>query len=196
MRKSLKQRQDQEKVAQCRDEIAKLEARTAAGEIELYYFDESGVSTVPEVPYGWQNVGETVLLPAFRTPRLNILGFFSQSQPFYSETVDGRVNSDTVIACFDNFANSRQMPTVVLIDNASIHTSKKFKARLPLWEAQGLSLYYLPPYSPELNLIEIVWRFLKYKWLPLSAYQNRPTLRASLLEILAGIGSEYTISFA
>ncbi|WP_415873359.1 transposase [Burkholderia ubonensis] len=25
-------------------------------------------------------------------------------------------------------------------------------------------LFYLPPYSPELNLIEIVWRHLKYRW--------------------------------
>ena len=29
---------------------------------------------------------------------------------------------------------------------------------------------YLPPYSPELNLIEILWRRIKYTWLPFSAY--------------------------
>jgi hypothetical protein len=33
-----------------------------------------------------------------------------------------------------------------------------------------LIIKYLPPYSPELNLIEILWRFMKYYWLPFSAY--------------------------
>jgi len=31
-------------------------------------------------------------------------------------------------------------------------------------------LHWLPPYSPELNLIEILWRKIKYQWLPLRAY--------------------------
>src|SRR5690242_7682951 len=32
------------------------------------------------------------------------------------------------------------------------------------WEQQGLYLYYLPAYSPELNRIEILWKQAKYFW--------------------------------
>jgi transposase len=37
---------------------------------------------------------------------------------------------------------------------------------------QGLYLLFLPPYCPELNLIEILWRKIKYEWLPVSAYES------------------------
>ena len=55
---------------------------------------------------------------------------------------------------------------------------------------------HLPPYSSHFNVIEIVWRFLKYEWLPLSAYQSYGKLKKALSSILDGIGTEYTISFA
>ncbi len=38
------------------------------------------------------------------------------------------------------------------------------------WHRPKLSIYRIPPYSPELNMIEIVWRKIKYEWLPFSAY--------------------------
>ena len=55
---------------------------------------------------------------------------------------------------------------------------------------------FLPPYSPELNLIEILWRKIKYEWLPLDAYQDFKTLPASLFDVLKRIGSKYRITFA
>ena len=46
-----------------------------------------------------------------------------------------------------------------------MHTSKAVQARRVVWEARGLFLFYLLAYSPELNLIEVLWRELKYRWL-------------------------------
>lgn len=176
--------------------IAELQMRENQGEIALFYFDESGVSTVPNIPYGWQQIGKTVALPSKQCKRVNILGFLNRENEFYGETVDGWVNSDHVIACFDNFATQLQMPTVVIVDNASMHRSKKFKARFEEWEKCGLTVFYLPTYSPELNLIEILWRFLKYQWISLSAYESRAALKKNVIEILNGIGTKYTITFA
>jgi len=45
--------------------------------------------------------------------------------------------------------------TVVVLDNAKPHTAKPFKS-VVLWERRGLTLFYLPPYSPQLNLAEIL----------------------------------------
>src|SRR2546425_6179367 len=55
---------------------------------------------------------------------------------------------------------------------------------------------YLTPYAPELNLIEILWRNIKYTWLPFSAYQCLNTLRDALENILKNFGSKYQITFA
>ena len=140
--------------------------------------------------------GQTVELPSYRSKRVNILGFCSRQNEFYHELVEGWVNSDHVIRCFDNFADRVKRVTVVIVDNASMHTSKKFKGKQEEWEKKGLVIHYLPTYSPELNLIEILWRFLKYQWMPLSAYESYKNLKESLTHVLGKIGTEYTISFA
>ena len=61
---------------------------------------------------------------------------------------------------------------------------------------------HLPEFAKETltemhkNHSKIVWRFLKYHWLPLSAYRSYKKLKESLIDVLDGIGTEYTISFA
>lgn len=50
---------------------------------------------------------------------------------------------------------------VIILDNASIHKSKETKAYLTRWSQ--IHLFYLPPYSPEYNPVEIVWRWAKTK---------------------------------
>lgn len=196
MRRSLKNKQSPEDVEASKKAISEFQQQEAQGEVDLYYFDESGASTVPEIPYGWQPAGETMQLPASRSKRVNILGFCNRANKFYYEIVEGWVNSDHVIESFDNFIATLCKQTIIIIDNASMHKSKKFKAKLTGWEEKGVVIYYLPPYSPELNLIEIVWRFLKYKWLPLAAYESYKQLKDGLDEVLKNIGNQYTISFA
>jgi putative transposase len=69
------------------------------------------------------------------------------------------------------------VPTVVVLDNGSIHRSKEVRAALPdLW-VRGIYLSFLPPYSPELNDIEPVFRVIKHYELPERRY---PTVSALL----------------
>jgi hypothetical protein len=83
----------------------------------------------------------------------------------------------------------------VLLDNASINKSREFIRHIPKWVKRGLIIKYLPPYSPELNLIEILWRFMKYYWLPFSAYMSFQCLLQSVEDILTRFGTDYTIDF-
>ena len=196
MRKSVKGKRDQAAFERAQEEIATLHEQEAAGMVDVYYFDESGFSLIPEVPYAWQTVGELIEIPSRRSQRLNVLGFCKKQQDFYATTVQGYVDSAMVMACFDQFCSTINQRTVVIVDNASMHTSDKFKGKLGEWEDKGLTVKYLPTYSPELNLIEIVWRFIKYHWLPLSAYLSFKNLKNELQKVLDGIGSEYQINFA
>ena len=196
MRRSVKGRRDQGEFERVQEEITALHEQEAAGEVGLYYFDESGFSLTPDVPYAWQAVGETIEIPSSRSKRLNVLGFCNKQQDFHATTVQGYVDSEIVIACFDQFCNTINKKTIVVVDNASMHTSSNFKGKLGEWEENGLIVKYLPTYSPELNLIEIVWRLIKYNWLPLSAYLSFKNLKSELQLVLDGIGSEYQINFA
>ena len=73
---------------------------------------------------------------------------------------------------------------------------KLFKSNLERWEKEGLYLLYLPPYSPELNLIEILWREMKYRWVDIEALLSFDTLSVHIKKLLDGFGSEYVINFS
>lgn len=65
---------------------------------------------------------------------------------------------------------------------------------LKLLAENGLRFYFLPPYSPELNRIEMLWRKMKYEWLPFKAFEP-DELEQAIDEILAGFGDKYTLTF-
>ena len=98
-----------------------------------------------------------------------MLGFLKRESELTAYTFEGSVNSDVGIACIDEFSNTIKTPTVLVIDNATIHTRNSVMDRMPLWTTRGLELFYLPPYSPQFNLIEILWRFIKCQWIDYSA---------------------------
>jgi len=105
-------------------------------------------------------VGTTLSIPAKSSSNLNILGFLNiNKQKLFASCTYDKVDTDVVIEHFNLFVEEITKETVAVIDNASIHTSHKFKAMIETWEAKGLKIFYLPPYSPQLNPIEILWRF-------------------------------------
>ena len=58
-----------------------------------------------------------------------------------------------------------------------------------------LELFFLPKYSPKLNLIENLWRFIKYEWIDFEAYTSWKTYVNHVEEVLAEVGGKYIINF-
>jgi transposase len=75
-------------------------------------------------------------------------------------------------------------PRVVVLDNAGLHTSKVVRAARPALARLGIYLYYLPPYSPELNRIEAVFRQVKYQRMPTRSYAGLGELRLAVEKAL------------
>lgn len=61
---------------------------------------------------------------------------------------------------------------------------------VPAWQRGHVNVL------PELNLIEILWRKIKYEWLPFSAYHGLSAMIEALEDILRKFGAEYQITFA
>jgi len=144
----------------------------------------------------WQEPESVIELPAMRYGRINVLGFMNRKNDLHTYMFEQSIHTGVVIACFDAFCQTIKKKTVVVIDNASIHRSEEFEDHIPYWKKQGLIMKYLSPYSPELNLIEILWRRIKYTWLPFAAYECLNALGEALEGILSKVGSEYQITFA
>jgi transposase len=196
VRKSLKSLRDPAAFARCQRELEALQQQEDKGKLALYYFDEAGFALDPSIPYAWQESGTIIELPAMKYGRMNVLGFMNRKNDLHTYMFEESIHTGVVIACFDAFCKTIKQKTIVMIDNASIHRSEEFEDRIPFWKQQGLIIKYLPTYSPELNLIEILWRRIKYDWLPFSAYQCLNAMIEALEDILSHVGSKYQITFA
>ena len=196
VRRSLKAKRDPALFEKARLELALLEMTARDDLMDLRYFDQAGFTLEPCIPYAWQTIGTNIELPCSKSKRLNVLGLLGKDCSSHSWVFDGNITSSIVVEFFDRLASSIQRPMAVVIDNAPIHTSDEFTENIEDWAEKGLIIVKIPPYSPELNLIEILWRKVKYEWMPFSAYQSFQNLSESLYEILANIGTSYTIKFS
>lgn len=177
-------------------ELEILKDREDRGEIDLRYFDETGFCLEPYVPYAWQEKGEQIQVISQKSKRLNALGMLNRSNDLEVYLFECSINSDVVIACLDKFSDQIEIETVLVIDNASIHTSNAFLDKQAEWKEKKLTIFFLPTYSPHLNIIEILWRFIKYTWLEPDAYLNWSSLVNAVENILKNFGSKYMINFA
>ena len=57
-------------------------------------------------------------------------------------------------------------------------------------------MLFLPPYSPELNHIELLWHRCKHYWIRPQDYATDLTLLQRLEHVLCNVGKQYTVTFA
>jgi putative transposase len=105
------------------------------------------------------------------------------------ETVRSTVVKINLSTCLEGLPASA-LPRVVVLDNGSLHVSKAVKARRRGLAGRGIYLYYLPPYSPELNRIEPVFRQVKYQEIPVRSYTSKPALREAVENGFNSYGKE------
>jgi transposase len=186
-RRSLSQNRDEKAFRAAQEELALM---LEDPDVNVVYFDESGFSLKGVVPYGWLPTGERTAVPVSGAHRSSVqaLGFLQQdgAADFYLQ--QGSVNSQIVIDVMDDYCNQIDGTTLVVVDNASCHTSKAFRDAWERWAERGLLVYYLPPYSPELNAIERLWKRLKYQLMPTDAWEHFRKLLNTLTEKLRNIG--------
>ncbi|WP_232335608.1 transposase, partial [Mucilaginibacter arboris] len=65
-----------------------------------------------------------------------------------------------------------------------------------MWAERGLFIFFLPPYSPHLNIIERLWKEIKARWLRPEDYLNEQQLFYSTNLLLAAIGKNLKINFS
>lgn len=196
VRKSLKAKRNPIEFACKKAEIEQLEVLANQDYLEVFYYDESHFSLTPCVPYAWQIKGETIEIPTARSKNINVAGFFSKKNQFIHYCSQTSINSEKLIEIFNDFALKTTKKTIVIMDNAPIHKSKMFMKNIEKWRTENdLFLFFLPTYSPELNLIEILWRKIKYEWLEFKAHLSFDKLKINLKEILDNVGNKFNIQF-
>jgi transposase len=173
-----------------------LEALSEGHKIDLYYADEASVSLTPCVPYAWQFADEEAFMPSAQGKGVNCFALLSRDNRAVVETTTAVLTSRFFCEQFERFSFGLKKLTVVVLDNAAVHRARIIKERIGVWQQRGLFLFYLPRYSPHLNIVETLWRKLKYEWLAPKDYETRETLCYAVRLALKAIGTSLRINFS
>lgn len=131
--------------------------------------DETGFESWSLVSYSWSKVGEQKRQEQTHCRRrISLLGLWEPKVKLTYGLSFGGVDSQTYL-CLMRWQALRAQSlftrtgviTIVVQDNAPIHTSKAVQSELEGWRRQGLVLFQLPKYCSELNLIEGEWHHTK-----------------------------------
>lgn len=192
----MKSKQCEIEQANKKEALAELSALAAVGLIDLYFGDESGFWQNPVIAKAWQFAGEEIRLFPEKGKRLSVFGLLNLNCDGRFWTNEKTIKSEFVIECLEQWlADKGEKPRVLVLDNAKIHRSKLMQEKLGEWEEKGFYIFNLPPYSPHLNIIEILWRKMKYEWLKPKDYLSFESLTEAIKEILNNLGAEYKINF-
>ena len=96
--------------------------------------------------------------------RYNVLGAVdSHTKKITTVTNDTYITAPTVCKLLAKLRRSNpETPITIVLDNARYQKCKLVKAKAA---ELGIELLYLPPYSPNLNIIERLWKFVKQECL-------------------------------
>ena len=170
-RKSLKKKRNEKAFRSAKRTIARMLGHKRR---RHFFFDEAAITLRGVVPYAWQPIGRRWEVPVSGAsrPSLQVLGFEGTDGVVHSYLHRGTVNASVVADVFEHFSGELAGRSTVILDNASAHTSTGFIDQSRRWLSRGMRLFRLPPYCPELNRIECFWLKLKYRLLPITAYES------------------------
>lgn len=179
-----------------KEKLQELEQQYREGLIDLYFGDGSFTCTEGYVPYGWQFPGESITIPSDRGARLNIWGMIDYNSRYHGFCSTESMTSERIADFLDKFSLTIRKDTFIVLDNAKVHRSKYMKEMRKIWEKRGLFLFFLPPYSPHLNIAETLWRMLKGQWIQPADYVSTDNLFYAVNRGLAGLGKFHFINFS
>ena len=172
----------------------------------IYFMDAVHPQHNPVMACTWIKRGvERLIRSNTGRKRLNINGAINLDQLEPVVRYDARINAESTIGLLDELARRHPAATTIYVicDNARYYRSRAVRQYL---HGSRITLVFLPPYAPNLNLIERLWKFFKKSVLHnryfesfhefttacknffSQAHQHQDALRALLAENFAIVG--------
>lgn len=138
-----------------------IRAEARAKGTTIYFADESGVRSDYHTGTTWAPVGETPVVEVTgRRFSLNMIPAVSPRGDFRFMLHDGSVNAEVFQEFLKRLLIGADAPVFLVVDGHPIHKAKLIKDFVAAQDGM-LKLFYLPPYSPQLNPDEQVWAHVK-----------------------------------
>jgi len=143
------------------EEYPAIKERASKENARIFFADEAGVRSDHHAGTTWAKKGETPVVSSTGARfGLNLISAVSAQGEFRFMTVKGRVNAGVFIEFLKRLVHNADRPIFLIVDGHPTHKAKKVERYVKSQEG-WLELFFLPPYSPELNPDECAWNDLK-----------------------------------
>lgn len=155
---------------------------------KVYFIDAAHFLHNSIVGYGWIKEGSRMeILTNSGRNRFNVLGAYSPDDVDLisiegTESCDAEMAGNLLIKIRE--ANPGEASLIAVMDNIRYQHAKSVKE---LSEKLNIEILYLPPYSPNLNLIERFWKFMKKKVLKNKYYPTFEEFVAAVRDFLRNV---------
>jgi len=165
-------------------EYPRIRAQARKIGAEIYFGDESGVRSDFHAGTTWSPKGQTpIVLTTGQRFSLNMISAVSAKGLLRFMVVKGRVGGEQVAEFMRRLMYRAKRPVFLILDGHPMHKSRLVKECEKSY-AGKLKLFFLPPYSPELNPDEQVWNDLKNHGVGRSEILDRDDLERKVVEHL------------
>lgn len=156
-----------------KDFLTQLELQFENPEVDIWYLDETGVEADPRPKRRWAEKGKELRVTKNGGHiRMNVCGMVCPRTGDFYALEFTHVDTD-VFQVFLEQANKdlklERPKNIIICDNATWHKAKSLN-----WGR--FEVLFLPPYSPDLNPIERLWRIMKAEWFTDFIAKTRPQL--------------------
>lgn len=162
---------------------------TKGADVEVVFLDAVHPQHNTMAAYGWIRKGQQRQLQTNSgRQRLNLHGAINAETMEMTVIESTTINKESTLQLLQllehKYCDARQV--IVILDNASYHYCKEIRAQIE--KSSRMKLVFLPAYSPQLNLIERVWKFFKKKVLYNRYYEDLKAFRAATISFFTNIG--------
>ena len=143
-------------------EYPAIQAKARQAGAQIFFADEAGVrSNSHHSGTTWALMGQTPVVPATgKRFGLNLVSAVSPQGVLRFMVVHGRMTAVRFITFLKRLLHNQTQPIFIIVDQHSSHRAKVVQEFVGSTDGR-LELFFLPPYSPELNPDELVWNHLK-----------------------------------
>jgi transposase len=158
------------------------------GECHLFFMDAAHFVLNPFLCAVWCLTRLLIKAPAGRQ-RLNVVGaLHAITKQIVTSCNDTYVNAEVIAQFLRKLqAEFNDLPLVIVLDNARYQHCLFIK---DLAQQLGIELLFLPPYSPNLNIIERLWKMTKKHCLYAKYYQNFKLFSTAIIHCLNNFSQE------
>lgn len=159
----------------------KLKKRAKSEGAEIFFADEAGIRSDYHSGTTWSPKGQTPVVEKTGARfSVNMISALSPRGDFRFMVVEGSVNSKVFISFLKRLLHGAKKKTFLILDGHPTHKSKLVKEFVSKTKGK-LELFYLPPYSPELNPDELAWNTLKNGIVGKASVKSRQELKSKVV---------------